>query len=223
MVSALRQAVGPDGHVVMPTGTEHNSKTSRAHEACIRGLTPDEVTQYYTRYYTRMPPFDPAATPSGMGAIGESLRTTSGAVRSNHQQSSFAALGPVADLLMADHPLQSHLGMDSPLGKLYKMDARILVIGVGYWACTAFHLAEETYTWSPPKRRYSCVVSTPEGGRWVEYEDVVLDDREFDDIGCFVEEKLPVAKGRVGYASSRLLSLHYAVECAADWMSKRRV
>jgi hypothetical protein len=46
VVGALRQAVGPDGHVVVPTGTERNSKTSRAHLACIGGLTPAEVKKY---------------------------------------------------------------------------------------------------------------------------------------------------------------------------------
>jgi aminoglycoside N3'-acetyltransferase len=65
VVGALRQAVGPDGHVVVPTGTEQNSKTWRAHLACIGGLTPAEVN----KYYLNMPAFDMETTPSGMGAI----------------------------------------------------------------------------------------------------------------------------------------------------------
>jgi aminoglycoside N3'-acetyltransferase len=43
VVAALRDAVGPEGHVVIPTGTEANPRTSRAYMACMQGLTPDQV------------------------------------------------------------------------------------------------------------------------------------------------------------------------------------
>jgi aminoglycoside 3-N-acetyltransferase len=229
VVSALREAVGPDGHVVVPTGTEENSRTSRVHQAHIAMLTPDEVEEYYLA----MPAFDKDATPSGMGAISEALRTADGAARSAHPQSSFAAIGPEADLLMADHPLECHLGPDSPLGKLAKMDAQVLMAGVGYWAFTGFHLAEYLYTPRPPKRTYACVVAPTTGttgttvtgaggGRWEEYEDVVLDDQKFEDIGESLEKHMVVKRGKVGHAECRLVSLPAAVEFAAEWMAKHR-
>jgi aminoglycoside 3-N-acetyltransferase len=217
VVSALREAVGPEGHVVVPTGTEANSKTSRAHQAHIATLTPDEVE----KYYLRMPPFDKETTPSGMGAISEALRTADGAARSSHPQSSFAAVGPEADLLMADHPLECHLGPDSPLGKLAKMDAQVLMIEVGYWAFTGFHLAEYLYTPRPPMRKYACVIADGDR-RWAEYDDVVLDDQKFDDIGHSLEKKVAVRCGKVGHADCRLVSLHAAVEFAAEWLAKDR-
>jgi aminoglycoside 3-N-acetyltransferase len=232
VVSALREAVGPDGHVVVPTGTEENSRTSRVHQAHIAMLTPDEVEEYYLA----MPAFDKDATPSGMGAISEALRTADGAARSAHPQSSFAAIGPEADLLMADHPLECHLGPDSPLGKLAKMDAQVLMAGVGYWAFTGFHLAEYLYTPRPPKRTYACVIAPTTGttgttgttvtgaggGRWEEYEDVVLDDQKFEDIGESLEKHMVVKRGKVGHAECRLVSLPAAVEFAAEWMAKHR-
>ena len=132
-----------------------------------------------------MPAFDKDTTPSGMGAISEALRTAGGAARSAHPQSSFAAIGPEADLLMADHSLECHLGPDSPLGKLYKMNARVLMIEVGYWAFTGFHLAEYLYTPGPAKAgvrvRRSPPPTAPAAGS--EYNDVVLDDQKFEDIG----------------------------------------
>jgi aminoglycoside 3-N-acetyltransferase len=217
VVSALREAVGPEGHVVVPTGTEANSKTSRVHQAHIATLTPDEVE----KYYLRMPAFDKETTPSGMGAISEALRTADGAARSSHPQSSFAAVGPEADLLMADHPLECHLGPDSPLGKLAKMDTQVLMIEVGYWAFTGFHLAEYLYTPRPPMRKYACVIA--DGGcRWAEFEDVVLDDQKFDDIGHSLEKEVTVRSGKVGHADCRLVSLHAAVEFAAEWLAKDR-
>ncbi|MGH3251036.1 MAG: aminoglycoside N(3)-acetyltransferase [Trebonia sp.] len=219
VVRALRQAVGEDGHVVMPTGTEANSQTSRAHRARIETLTPDEVRAYRLG----MAGFDPDSTPSDMGAISEALRTTDGAVRSAHPQSSFAAIGPEADLLMADHALECHLGPDSPLGKLTKADARVLMIEVGYWAFTGFHLAEYLYTPRPPTRKYACVVANADGGRsWEEYDDVVLDDQKFEDIGESMEKKVAVRRGKVGGARCRLVPLHDAVAFAAEWMAQDR-
>jgi aminoglycoside 3-N-acetyltransferase len=219
VVSALRGAVGPAGHVVVPTGTEANSKTSRVHQAHIAMLRPDEVLTYWDT----MPAFDKDTTPSGMGAISEALRTADGAVRSAHPQSSFAAIGPQADLLMADHPLECHLGPDSPLGRLYKMNARVLMIDVGYWAFTGFHLAEYLYTAAPPKREYACVVSAADGTRcWQHYDDVVLDDRKFDEIGQSLEKNLRVRRGKVGHARCRLVPLYAAVDFGVKWLASDR-
>ena len=219
VVSALRQAVGPDGHVVAPTGTEANSQTSRAHRARVETMTPDQVRAFRQD----MPAFHRDRTPSGMGAISEALRKTAGAVRSAHPQSSFAAIGPQADLLMADHPLECHLGPDSPLGRLEKMDAQVLMIEVGYWAFTGFHLAEYRYTAHPPTRRYACVLVGAGGvKRWAEYEDVVLDDQKFEDIGEALEKKVIVRRGKVGQANCRLVPLPVAVEFAAEWLAVDR-
>jgi len=219
VVSALREAVGPDGHVVVPTGTEANSRTSRLHQAHIATLTPGEVE----KFHLDMPAFDKDATPSGMGAISEALRTAQGAARSAHPQSSFAAIGPEADLLMADHPLECHLGPDSPLGKLHKMESHVLMIEVDYWAFTGFHLAEYLYTPRPPKRTYACVVATADGARrWQEYDDVVLDDQKFEDIGESLEKNMAVRHGKVGHAHCRLVPLQPAVDFAVEWMAEHR-
>jgi aminoglycoside 3-N-acetyltransferase len=218
VVAALREAVGPPGHVVVPTGTEENSKSSRVYQERIAMLTPAEVEEYHLA----MPAFDKGATPSGMGTISEALRTAAGAARSAHPQSSFAAVGPEADLLMADHPLECHLGPDSPLGKLAKAEAQVLMIGVGYRAFTGFHLAEYLYTPRPPKQTYACVVANADGRRWAEYEDVVLDDQKFDDIGEYLEKHMAVKRGKVGHAECRLVPLAAAVEFAAEWMTKHR-
>jgi aminoglycoside N3'-acetyltransferase len=86
------------------TGTEENSTTSRAHLARIAGLTPEQVAQFRNR----MPAFDRESTPTGAGRIAEELRTTPGAVRSGHPQSSFAALGPRAAELMDGHAVNCH-------------------------------------------------------------------------------------------------------------------
>jgi aminoglycoside 3-N-acetyltransferase len=169
-----------------------------------------------------MPAFH-AGMPSGMGAIAEAVRTAAGAVRSCHPQASFAAIGPMAEYLMDDHRRDCHYGEDSPLAKLYKMDARVLMLGVGYHSCTAFHLAEYRYTASPPLRCYECVVMAPDGSRcWTSYDDVVLDDQEFEAIGRSFEKVGGIDRGDVGNAECRLMSLRDAVDFAAQWMTENR-
>src|SRR3984957_13110268 len=179
VVAALRAVVGPAGNLVVPVGTEENSNFSRAQRDLTAGMTWDELRAYRNL----MPAFDKHTTPSGMGAIAEALRTTDGTVRSDHPQSSFAAVGPEAVQLMADHQLESHLGERSPLAKLYRQDAHVLMIGVGYGYCTAMHLAEYRYTARPPRQTYTCVVTTDGRRGWIGYHDVVLDDNDFEEIG----------------------------------------
>ncbi len=219
VVSALREAVGGTGNIVVATSTESNSRTSRVHRSKLVRMDPAQARAYLES----LPAFDPAVTPGETGAIAEAVRTRDGAVRSAHPQSSFAAVGPDAEYLMADHVLYCHLGEDSPLGKLCKLDtARVLLLGVGYQACSALHLAEYRYTPDPPLRGYQCVAATADGRRWVRYDDVVLDDRQFPAIGECVDAEVVPRRGNVGEAECRLFSLSAAVDCATRWMRKHR-
>jgi aminoglycoside 3-N-acetyltransferase len=221
VVSALHAAVGGTGNVVTPTMTMENSLTSRAHQNLIADMTEERVEEFKRG----MPAFDKDATPSTSGALGEALRSVAGAVRSAHPQSSFAAIGPDAEDLMADHEPDCHLGEFSPLAKLYKMAASVLLVGVGYEACSAFHLAEYRYVKFPPREKYSCVVLENGERKWFVYEDVVLDDRDFLKIGEELDEHhgAAVEPGNVGNAPSRLIPLVIAVDHAKQWMAQHRV
>ncbi len=221
VVAALRESVGEAGTIVMPTTTEENSTTSRAHLKLIAGMSP----QWVEEYRAQMPAFDRLHTPAiGAGKIAEALRTTGGAVRSDHPQSSFAAIGEHAATLMAGHPLVSHLGEESPLAALYDLsDAAILMIGVGYEACSALHLAEYRYANRPPTRVYECVVSIDGKRHWVNYRDVVLDDQEFGLIGSDVDKRVAGASGYVGNAECRLMPLRDVVDVATGWMARYRL
>jgi aminoglycoside 3-N-acetyltransferase len=228
VVSALKEAVGDAGNVVTPTGTPENSNTSRAHLERIATLTPAEIEAYLQDRQG----FSKDSTPSTMGAFGEALRTFAGAVRSDHPQISFAAIGPDARYLTDDHDLKCHLGERSPLEKLYHLStASVLLLGVGYEACTAFHLAEYRYIESPPKKQYSCAVLVDGQGQWFDYEDVVLDDTDFVEIGKCLEDEaseesrrseVSVRKGNVGNASCRLVPMMQAVDYAENWMKQNR-
>ena len=220
VVAALRDSVGETGTVVTPTITPENSTTSRAHLKLIAGKSAQEVEEYRAQ----MPAFDRQLTPApGAGRIAEALRTTLGAVRSDHPQSSFAAIGARAARLMASHRLTSHLGEESPLACMYDLrDVAILMMGVGYEACSALHLAEYRYTDRPPKRDYECVVSIDGERGWTSYRDVILDDEEFRLIGWQAEKRVESACGCVGDAECRLVPLRDVVDFATDWMARYR-
>ena len=219
VVTALRDVLRPDGTLVVPTGTADNSDSSQIHLARIAGMTEREVR----KFRNAMRPFDPDTTPStGMGRIAEAVRTHPEAIRSAHPQSSFAALGPMAAHLMDGHALHCHLGEDSPLGKMYGLGAWVLLLGVSFSTCTALHLAEYRYTRNPPRQTYRCVVKSGKRRRWVEYEDVVLDESEFPTLGQFLDQSQIPDHGRVGNANCRLMPLCKMVDFATDWMREHR-
>lgn len=211
VVDALLEVLGPEGTLVAYTATPENSSTSRLHHAAVAGLTPEEAD----RYRAGMPRFDPATTPASptMGALSEAIRTRPGALRSSHPQTSWAALGPHAREITAAHPLTSHLGPQSPLGRLYDLDARVLMLGVPMERFTAFHLAD-LRGGDVPLREYRCV---GEQG-WVAFEAPDLDDLHFGDLGARLLSTEPAlaATGPIGGATARLVPVRPAVDLAAQ-------
>jgi len=220
---ALRGALGPEGTLVVPTFTEGNSLTSRTYLHLTQGLTRHQLLAYREN----MEPFSAASTPSyGMGRLAEVVRGDPSAVRSTHPQTSFAALGPGAARITAGHAPDCLLGERSPLGRLYEEEAYVLLLGVGYEPCSAFHLAEYRQP-GAVRRRYDCRVLTDDGPRWTHFVDVDLDDSDFGQLGHWLETRAPggrerIARGRIGAADSRLFPLRWAVDTAADWMAAGR-
>lgn len=228
VLAALRRVLGPTATIVVPAQTQTNSTTSAAHRRAVAGMSHDEIVDYRERF----PPFDPARTPSeGIGAIAEYLRQRPEAFRSSHPTSSFAALGPDAERLTARHPLHSHLGPESPLGALAASQAQVLLLGVGFAKCTAFHLAE--YHVRPQERVYCSKLSEPRSdawsdpgqssGRWIEYRGTRLDASDFERIGADLAASEPaVRSGEVGSAPSWCFPLSAATLFAQRWMLHHR-
>jgi aminoglycoside 3-N-acetyltransferase len=176
---ALLDTLGPDGTLVVPAFTQENSRTSRAHLALTGHLSEREREEFRAS----MLPFEPETTPClAMGQLAECVRSSPGAVRSAHPQTSMAALGPRADELLDGHDPHCLLGERSPLARLYAAGAQVLLLRVGFEVCTAFHLAEYRTTPPRPRRTYQCVVG--EKGNWVTYEDTALDDSTFSVHGA---------------------------------------
>ncbi|MFJ8472097.1 aminoglycoside N(3)-acetyltransferase [Kitasatospora sp. NPDC094011] len=215
VVDALLELLGSEGTLAAYTATPENSSTSRIYQAAVAGMSAGEVAEYRAR----MPRFDPAATPASptMGALSEAVRTRPGALRSGHPQTSWAAVGPMAGEITARHPLTSHLGPDSPLGKLYELDARTLMLGVEMARFTPFHLADLRQP-DVRLREYRCV--GPEG--WVGFRAPDLDDLHFAGLGERVlGAAAGVGVGRIGAAECRLVPVREAVDLADGFLRGR--
>lgn len=76
----------------------------------------------------------------GLGVLPAALISRPGAVRGEHPLNSFAALGPLADELIA---AQSPADVYGPIRELAARDGLILLIGVRLNRMTALHLAEQ--------------------------------------------------------------------------------
>lgn len=198
VVSALLDAIGDSGTLVMPAATPQCSCAGRPTDA-----QPPAV-----------PVFDPRTTPTTMGAIPEAFRTWPGTQRSNHPLESICACGPAAAEITADHPLAFSEGPGGPWEKLYRLDARILLIGVGFNRCTALHFAESLVD----KRRVMMTsFARFEHGRCVRVEvPNVADDNGtyFPLIGEQYLSAGDARAGKIGEAPSTLVPMRHLVDFA---------
>jgi aminoglycoside 3-N-acetyltransferase len=112
VVQAVLDVLGPDGTVVVPTHTPDNTDPAGWQH-------PPVPEAWWPAIRQQAPGFDPSRTPSRwMGVLAEAVRTWPGAVRSDHPQVSFAALGKHAAAITQGHRLDDALGEQSPLGGL---------------------------------------------------------------------------------------------------------
>lgn len=220
LAGALRDVLGPAGTLLVPTHTDGNSTTSRAHLAATAGMDRAERD----RYEAALPGWDRRTTPSQrMGALAEYVRCAPGAVRSDHPQTSFAALGPRARQLTDGHDLTCHLGERSPMGGLYAADGQILLLGLGYEACSALHLAEYRLPVPPSERDYHCFRLVDGRRVRLDFRALDLDDRDFPTVGAALDDAPFVQHGRVGRASARLLPARATVDFAVGWFAANRL
>lgn len=196
------------GTLIVPAQTRSTSITSTEFRAATFGKDPAA----FRAYLDALPGFDPDRTPAeGMGVLAEAVRTHPDARRSAHPATSFAAVGHLAEDLMAAHPLGSLLGKESPLGRMYECGALVLLLGVGYDKCTAFHLGENPET--APERDYRCKI----GDSWRNFRGPSHQDAEFEELGALFEKENSAAVriGPVGAATCRVFELTAAVDFAA--------
>jgi aminoglycoside 3-N-acetyltransferase len=218
IVHALLDVLASTGTLVVPTHTPENTDPAVWRK-------PPVPESWWRVIREQSPGFDPRLTPASrwMGVLAENVRTWPGAVRSDHPQVSFAAIGGHADEVTADHRLDDALGESSPLGVIYRLNGKVLLLGVGYGSNTSLHLAE----WRQqdlPQHTTGSAIRHPDGsGQWVTWTDVAEDETDFEKIGTDFEAATHAASiGQVGSATARLIPQRTLVDFASHWMASNR-
>ncbi|CAG7559400.1 unnamed protein product [Fusarium equiseti] len=214
LTHSLLEVLTLQGTLVVPTQTSSNSDPS----AWVDPPVPEDWWQIIR---DTMPAFDPQTSRTQrMGVLAETVRTWPGAMRSMHPQTSFSAVGAKAGLVTEGHALDCMLGEYSPLARLEEVDAKVLLIGIGFDKCTCFHLAEYRTGSSKADTSFAALVDGVR--KWTTVSDVAINDEDFMDVGKdFLEEGI-VVEGKIGAAKCYLFSLREAVRFAEQWMVLNR-
>lgn len=218
VVLGLEDAIGEEGTLVMPT---HSGDLSDPE----RWQNPPVPEAWWQLIRDEMPAFQPDVIPTrAMGAVVECFRKQDGTVRSYHPQLSFAARGPQAAYITAEHSLGNGLGEQSPLAKLYELGASVLLFGVDYGNNTSLHLAEYRANYASKETLTNYGPVLVEGRReWVALEEINLNADDFDLLGqAFEEETGCVKRGQIGDAVIRLIPVRELVDFGVKWMEQNR-
>ena len=214
VIKALLEVLGKNGTLVVATQSGDNSDPAQWKD-------PPVPQEWWQAIRDSLPAYDAQITGTRrMGAVAETLRNWPGAERSGHPQTSFAAVGVNAVEITKDHALDSMLGEKSPLAKLEHFRAKVLLLGVGFDKCTAFHLAE--YRNDAPRAPNSFAVNMNGHRTWITVTDVDVKSHDFARIGKDFSTKRQLTTGKVGAANCHLFPFAEAVNYASIWIRSNR-
>lgn len=217
VVDALLEAVGASGTVTMPAHSGDWSDPSA-------WVNPPVPAAWWPTILQERPAYDPYCTPlRQMGAVAENLLMRRSTLRSDHPLHSHMAVGAHAHTIVDRHPLHDSFGDGSPLGRLYDLDAKVLLLGVGHLNNTSLHLAEARATWPGKGTEGQCstvlVDGVPTVVRWTSD---AHDSDDFPEVGRVLDEAGLVRFGRVAQAECRLARQRALVDAAVPWFEANR-
>lgn len=217
VIEALIEVVGENGTIMMPTQSWKNLDPEDGVHWDV-----DEADWQLIR--ENWPAYDKNLTPTNtMGAVAEMFRQIPGSIRSDHPARSVCAYGKNATYLVQNHDLSNIFGEGSPIGRLYELDGKVLLLGIGYDKNTSIHLADVRAQY-PGK--HNCIehsAITENGKRvWKAYETLFVDGEDFEQIGEAFETEHVVSTSQIGNAIVKLMSQREIVDYAVKWIEKNR-
>jgi len=114
LIDALLEVVGPEGHVMFPAFDFRKDQ----------------------------PPFDPAVSPTTMGAIPETARKRATFLRSDLPANSVIVSGPHAAWIAENHASRGHLRPGDPIDRLAMLGGYVMLLGVSFRSNTTVHIGE---------------------------------------------------------------------------------
>ncbi len=146
VVRALLDAPAPDGTLMAYTGWQDEPPEDL-------DTLGEEARRVHLEEH---PPYDPRTSLARRdhGRIPEALRTWPGALHSGHPEAGVAAVGPLAEMLTAEHPHDDAYGAGMPYARLVEAGGRVAMVGAPLETVTLVHHAEAIAN-VPGKRRVS--------------------------------------------------------------------
>ena len=191
LIEALRDSLGPDGTLVMPSWSGNDDE-----------------------------PLNPLTTPAppSLGVVADTFWRLPGVSRSDHCFA-FAAVGPKAARITADPlPLPPHIH-ESPVGRVYDLDGQVLLLGVGHDANTTLHLAELQAGVPYRVPRYCTILRDGRPLR-VDYGENDHCCERFSFADGWLRAPRLQAEGRVGHAQARLARARDIVAVAVEHLAR---
>jgi aminoglycoside 3-N-acetyltransferase len=181
LIGALRAAIGPNGTLVMPSMTDDDDH-----------------------------PFERRATPCcGMGVVADMFWRMPHVLRSDSPHA-FAAIGPEAARITADHPLDVPHGLDSPVGRVYELGGQTLLLGVGHDANTTIHLAELLAGVRYRRQKSLTILQAGQPARYW-YGEIDHCCVKFNLVDQWLDAERGQRRGRVGHGEARLADSRHVV------------
>ncbi len=211
LYEALKETVGKNGTIVVASQSADNTDPTN----WLNPAVPDE---WLNEIKEKMPEYNSLCyNTMNMGRLVNMVLQDKKSTRSNHPNSSFAAVGKNARKICKVHDLQPAFGRNTPLGYLYKNGAKVLLLGVGYYNSTCFHLSEVLSNKNKTEKNGARF-----NGKWVDYIDFEYINDDFDSLGFAMEEEIEVKKMVIGLAECKCFNLHDAVDYGKKWILRNR-
>jgi len=190
LISALEEALGPEGTLVMPSMTDDDEQ-----------------------------PFDPLRTPClGMGIVADTFWRLPGVMRSDSPHA-FSAAGSRAPLIVAPHPVDIPHGPDSPVGRVHDLDGSILLLGVGHDGNTTVHLAELLGGVRYRRKKELVAIDGGQPVR-ISYEEIDHCCENFRLVDEWLEKRGVQKMGTVGHAEARLIGSRVLVAAVVEQLTR---
>lgn len=194
LIAALREALGPEGTLVMPSWSGND----------------DEL-------------FDSASSPvtPDLGVTADMFWRLDGVRRSDHVHA-FAAAGPAAEVIVADPlPLPPHIAA-SPVGRVHDHDGKILLLGTDHSSNTTLHLAE-ILAGVPYRSPSTCTIIENGRLKRIDYGENNHCCLRFALADDWLRAAGLQSEGRVGHAEARLMRSRDLVRLALTHLAKDRL
>ena len=182
LISALHSALGLDGTLVMPSMSyDDDYPFDKTKSHCVE-----------------------------MGVVADTFWRLPGVLRSDNNHA-FAAVGPLAERILAPHPIDIPHGLNSPVGRVYELDGKVLLLGVDHTSNTTIHLCENMAGVRYRRDKYITILKDGIPMRF-EYKEIDHCCQNFSLVDDWLDERGLQKRGEVGHANARLIRSRDIVE-----------